>query len=342
MSRERRTLEPYTVDPSLKSALRGATVWLDDECCAADSSLTIDDGSFGRREAWLTWASEEAFDDFKSRLTNGAYDTGIHPQWMRLVVVARTGSLKVAEKLIDVGLDDLDNLPRTVRLDRHPPDGRRFVFRTGHHGAIVDAYVALSPHWTPDSPVERRLPKRPATWLARATFRLDARHTAALFHPRALDDAKREELGLPPGTVRYIDLRGQDLLQPIEGTPDVDVWVDEEVLAAVSASHTSAPALLFQRQLMLDFVASVVFEYSRQVHATAPASVDDSEDDFRASLIGKVVDLVLRGDTASGADNERRARALQQCQSSPAKVVARAEDALGLREGIGKALRVIA
>ena len=342
MSRERRTLEPYTVDPSLRSALREATVWLDGECCAAGSSLSIDDGSFGRREVRLTWASEEALDDFKSRLTNGAYATGIHPKWMRLVVVARTGSLKVAEKLIDIGLDDLDNLPRTVRLDRHPSGGRRFVFRMGHHGAIVEAYVALSPDWAPDSPVERRLPKRPATWLARATFRLDARHTAALFHPRALDDAKREELGLPPGTVRYIDLRGQDLLQPIEGTPDVDVWVDEEVLAAISASHTSAAAVLFQRQLMLDFVASVVLEYSRAVHATGPAPDDDSGDDFGASLIGKVVDLVLRSDSASEDERELRARVLRQCQSSPAKVVARAEDALGLREGIGKALRVIA
>lgn len=342
MSRERRTLEPYTVDLSLKSALREVTVWLDGECCAAGSSLSIDDGSFGRREALLTWASEEAFDEFKSRLTNGAYATGIHPQWMRLVVVARTGSLKVAEKLIDIGLDDLDNLPRTARLDRHPPEGRWSVFRMGHHGAIVDAYVALSPDWAPHSPVERRLPKRSATWLARATFRLDARHAAALFHPRALDDAKREELGLPSGTVRYIDLRGQDLLQPIEGTPDVDVWVDEEVLAAVSASHTSAAAVLFQRQLMLDFVGSVVFEYSRTVQAAAPAAVDDSDDDFRASLIGKVVDLVLRSDTALEDDKERRVRLLRQCQSSPAKVVARAEDALGLREGTGKALRVIA
>ncbi len=331
MSRERRTIRPYTDAFAFTSALNEATVWLDDLRCAAGSSLTVDDGSFVRREVRVIWAAEDEFDQFRKQLNDAAWAVGVHPRWLRLVVVARTGSLKLAERLFEYQLDNLEGLERSIRLDVHPSGGRRHVFCAGSHGAVVDAYVALSTDWTAALPAERRLPKRAASWLARATFRLDAKAVSALFHPRPLDDAKRIELGLPHGTLRYIDLRGEDVQEAIDGTPDVDVWVDEDVLAALSASNASSAALCFQRQLVLDFVCAVVFEYANSTAVSSDAI--GSYDDVKDSLIGKVVQL-----TAKPMDEERE-RTLRQCREKPAYVVAQAEDALGLREGVNKALR---
>ncbi|WP_419943816.1 hypothetical protein [Candidatus Poriferisodalis sp.] len=195
----------------------------------------------------------------------------------------------------------------------------------------MDAYVALSPDWMAALPVERRLPKRANSWLARATFRLDAKAASAMFHPRPLDDAKRMELGLPLDTLRYIDLRGEDVQEAIDGTPDVDVWVDEEVLAVLSASSTSAAALYFQRQLVLDFVGAVAFEYAKG--AVTSSDTTACYDDLKDSLIGKLVQL------AAEPNDEARDRMLRQCREEPARVVARAEHVLGLRDGVSKSLR---
>lgn len=331
MSRERRTVRPYTVDSALASTLNEATVWLDELCCGAGSSLTVEDGSFIRSEVRVVWAVEDEFDRFRRQLTDAAWATGVHPQWLRLVVVARTGSLKLAEKLLDCQLDGLDGLDRSVRLDAHPNGGRRSVFCADSHGTVVDAYIALSPDWTTASPAERRLPKRANSWLARATYRLDAKSAAAMFHPRSLDDAKRVELGLPLDTLRYIDLRGVDVQEAIDGTPDVDVWVDEDVLAALSASNTSAAALYFQRQLVLDFVSAVAFDYAQGVGASSDAAA--AYDDLKDSLIGKVVQLTAE------PDDESRDRMLRQCRQEPARLVARAEHVLLLRDGVNKSLR---
>ncbi|MCY3849671.1 MAG: hypothetical protein OXF75_02575 [Acidimicrobiaceae bacterium] len=331
MSREKRTIRPYTVASGLSSAFKSTEVRLgDDLSCSAGSSLTVDDGTFTRREVWVEWTTESEFDRFCRRLTNAAADTGVHPRWLRLVVVARTGSLKLAEKLLDHGLDRLDDIERCTRLDLDPGGERRPVFCAGTHGTVVDAYVALSPDWTSGSLVERRLPKRAASWLARATFRLEASAQAAvLFQPRPLTEAKREELGLPQGTLRFIDLGGQDLEEAIEGTPDVDVLVDEGTLTALNANRTSAAAVFFQRQLLLDFVSAVVFEYARSADSGTITLYEDVKD----SLIGKVVQLIAE------PNDEARDRTLRQCRSDPARLVALAEDVLRLREGVNQLFR---
>ena len=333
MSREKRTIRPYTVGSALRSALKSTEVRLgDDLSCAAGSSLTVDDGTFTRREVRIVWATESEFDRFRSRLTNAAADNGVHSRWLRLVVVARTGSLKLAEKLLDHGLDRIDDMERLTRLDLDPVGARRPVFCAGAHGTVVDAYVALSPDWTSGSLAERRLPKRAASWLARATFRLEASAKAAvLFQPRPLTDAIRQERRLPKGTLRFIDLGGQDLTEAIEGTPDVDVLVDGDTLTAINANGTSAAAVFFQRQLLLDFVSAVVFEYARVSDKSTSASYEDVKD----SLIGKVVQLIAE------PNDQARDLVLRECRSDPARLVALAEDALHLREGVDKMFRAV-
>ena len=333
MSREKRTIRPYTVGSALRSSLDETEVLLDDDLsCKAGSSLTVDDGTFVRREVRLVWAAEGDFDRFWTKLTNAALETGVHPRWLRLVVVARSGSLKLAEKLVDHGLERLEDLERCTRLDLDPSGARRPVFCAGTHGAVIDAYVALSPDWTSGSLAERRLPKRAASWLARATFRLEASaQAAALFRPRPLTEAMRDELRLPKGTLRFIDLKDQDLEETVEGTPDVDVLVDEDTLAALNANSASKAAVWFQRQLLLDFVNAVVFEYARS--ADSGTTTTTSFEDVKDSLIGKVVRLIAE------PNDEARDRALRQCRSDPARLVAWAEDVLHLREGVNKLFR---
>ncbi len=331
MSREKRTLRPYTVDSAFQSALNGAMVWLDDQCCEAGSSLAVDDNDFVRHGVHLVWAVEGEFDRFRKQLTNAAWATGIHPKLLRLVVVARTGSLKLADKLLDRSLGEIEDLDRSVRLDMLPRGNRRPVFCAGTHGAVVDAYVALSPDWTAPVAAERRRPKRAASWLARATFRLDASSKVPLFHPRPLDDKKRTELGLPVGTLRYIDLRDEDVTRAIEGAPTVEVWVDEGVLASIDANPKSAVAVYFQRQLILDFVSAVVFRFAAERPEDPVVSM--SFDEVKESLIGKVVELT------ADPNEEARDRALRECRAEPARAFALAEDKFGLRDGLGKAFR---
>lgn len=326
MSSESRVLRPFEVDERLKGALGRARFSYGNLQCAADESVTVEDGSFGMRSALIEWAGEDDFAQFKRDLVQGAERTGIDKSLLCLAVTARSGYLKTCDLVWCCSLDDLDGLERRVPIDQKAHGSRWDAFRAETHGAVVDAYVARRQAGKP-SP---RRPSRKGAWLAHASFRINCKSDSELFRPQPLDDDSRQNLGLPEKTMVFVEIdSAESVTAPLTEGEVPTLWVDKQLLSDLDARATSPVANHVQRQLVIDFIAGVVSEFSRLPPEEKSASYDEIKD----SLMGRIVRFL----TAGGAGAECEAM-LRTCRDDPRRAVAQAEDAVDLLAAARKSL----
>ena len=326
MSSESRLLRPFRIDKRLEGALRNTEFSYGDRRCKAGEHVLIEDRTFGMRLPILQWSSEEHFEDFKRDLALGAVEMGIHESHLCLAVTARSGYLKLCERVYYHPLDDLDRLDRKVRLGEAPDGSRRQVFCAESHGAVVDAYIALR---RPINVAPLR-PSRTAAWFAHASFRVECESEPDLFRPQPLDDDSRQKLGLAQETVRFLELDASNLTLPLAEGDVPTFWVDEQLLTGLDRQGGSAVAQHFQRHLALDFVVGVILEFARNADEDEVASYED----IRDSLIGRVARLLA----GTRADDSQRDSRLRLCRTNPGRAVALAEHAVGLRSAALKSL----
>ena len=326
MSSESRVLRPFNVDKRLEEALRLAQFSYGDLRCAAGERVLVEDGRFGMRPPILEWCPEQHFAQFKRDLALGAVDTHIDKALLCLAVTARSAYLKMCELVYCHPLSDLERLERRVRLDHGPDGSRRRVFCAETHGAVVDAYIALR------RPVKPRpfTPSRSGAWFGRASFRIECQSDAELFRPQPLDDEERARLGLADGAMRFLELDADSLTVPLTEADVPTLWVDEQLLTDLDRHGRSAVAQHIQRQLALDVIAGVVFEFARSRDEDATMLYEDLKD----SLIGKVVRLLA----GTRADDAQRDNMVKRCRNDPRWAIAHAEDAVGLRASALKSL----
>ena len=326
MSSESRLLRPFRIDKRLAGALRNTEFSYGDRRCKAGEHVLIEDRTFGMRLPILQWSSEEHFEDFKRDLALGAVGMGIHESHLCLAVTARSGYLKLCERVYYQPLDDLDRLDRKVRLGEAPDGSRRQVFCAESHGAVVDAYIALR---RPINAAPLR-PSRTAAWFAHASFRVECESEPDLFRPQPLDDDNRQKLGLAQETVRFLELDASNLTLPLAEGDVPTFWVDEQLLTGLDRQGGSAVAQHFQRHLALDFIVGVILEFARNADEDEVASYEDIGD----SLIGRVARLLA----GTRADDSQRDSMLRLCRKNPGRAVAWAEHAVGLRSAALKSL----
>ena len=326
MSSESRLLRPFRIDKRLEGALRNTEFSYGDRRCKAGEHVLIEDRTFGMRLPILQWSSEEHFEDFKRDLALGAVGMGIHESHLCLAVTARSGYLKLCERVYYQPLDDLDRLDRKVRLGEAPDGSRRQAFCAESHGAVVDAYIALR---RPINAAPLR-PSRTAAWFAHASFRVECESEPDLFRPQPLDDDNRQKLGLAQETVRFLELDASNLTLPLAEGDVPTFWVDEQLLTGLDRQGGSAVAQHFQRHLALDFIVGVILEFARNADEDEVASYEDIGD----SLIGRVARLLA----GTRADDSQRDSMLRLCRKNPGRAVAWAEHAVGLRSAALKSL----
>lgn len=318
MSREVRTVRPFQIGDSLDRVLEYAVLRFGADECPAGSRIQVDDADdYLRRRAELVWASEEGFENFKMSLSNAVAAIGIDPGALALLVTAATGYLKITEVVFRHPLSDLDNLPAIVNLS----DPRPKALRAGFHGANVVAYLLL----TEDIDLRPLRPWRKGTWLARAVFRLvSTSPTTSLFRLTPLDQTQRDRLGLPQGVVRYIDLGDFESIQSYDDSNLPTFYVDEDLLASLTARPNSRLSRFVQVQLVQDFIWGVL-----RSPAVQQEELDDlSWTDLEETLLGKILSLIA----GSKASDERRYALVKESKEKPDKVLALAEDAIGLRK----------
>ncbi len=317
MSREVRTVRPFQIRDSLDRVLESAVLRFGADECLAGSRIQFDDvDDYRRRRAELAW-HQEGFDYFKTSVSDAVEEIGIDPGALALLVTAATGYLKITEVVFRHPLSDLDNLSAIVNLS----DPRPKALRTGFHGAKVVAYLLL----TEDIDPQPLRPWRKGTWLARAVFRLVSTSPTSLFRPTPLDQAQRDRLGLPQGVVRYLDLGDYEPQLSYDDSIPPSFYVDEDLLASLAARPNSSLSRFFQVQLVQDFIWGVL---------RSPAIQENFNDleweDLEDTLLGKILNLIA----GSNASDERRNELIKMSKTSPEKILALAEDAIGLRKEI--------
>lgn len=331
MSSEKRTIRPYLTDTRLDGLFADTVLGFGNERCAAGKSISIRD-DYERCAVTLHWAAPDHFADFVQRLREGVVGSGLRLADTCVVATARSGYLKSSSVIFRHSLDDPSALTQAPRLDVTPTGERHEVFRSATHGVTVDTYVALA-ETLPEEHRAPLVPWRVGTWLSHTRFRVSCWEDAELFRPQPLDQQRRDELGLPEGTVTFAEFDG-DVADPESDSADVcTFWVDEELLQTLDAQARSAAADLLQRWLFAEFVSSVVSHYSAGVSgASAPP---DRMDDLQGSLFGRVV-LLLAGRRASEDELDSLVRV---CAKSPTGALAIAQDRLGLRRSAISSLK---
>lgn len=323
MSFESRIVRPFHRTP-LDEILVSSSFQFGDQECEADAGITVaDPESFARSSGRIVWAPEGEFEDFKEALRRGAPDLGIEPSALGLLAVASTTYIKRSQEVYRCPLTDLESLSRVTDVT----GGERPVaLRTGFHGAVVEIYLLLL----------REVAKRPlrpwrkGTWVSRASFRLDVEKGAALFRPIPLDSEHRERLGLPAGTLRYVDLEHHDVLEPFGESEPPRFYIDADLLNELGARQQSPVALVIQAQLAHDFVAAVVHRAAVEADVSTRSWAE-----VEASLLGKV----LRYAAGSGASDDDRRLLLKQASEEPQRMLARTEHRIDIRKSLIDALK---
>lgn len=317
MNREVRTIRPFSVPAELERALESVRFSMGAATCEPNAYITIDSQEeYLRCVPALSWAeSDEAFAQFRSSVSAGIDKAGIPRSAAALLVTAYTPYLKITDNLLLRPLDQFDSLPRTVSFREERPD----ALRASTHGAVVTACVVLA------SDLERQAlkPWRKGTWLARTSFRIETESAMQVFRPTPLDDAGRERLGLPRGTVRYFSIGDHEVLSPYESSAPPEFYVDAELLALINSAPGTPGAIMLQTQLACDFIASVITDCVSRTEDLADCRWEDIKD----SMVGRIISLVS-GTRASRSDREEL---LETIHTDPFKLLARVEHALQVR-----------
>jgi len=318
VSVEARTVRPFVGIESFATVLDDVVVHFGNETCNANSSISLDlePHEYQRRSVVVQWApDEESFHSFKDALLEAADSMRVDRETLLLYVTASTPYLKRTEIVEHLSLAKLEQLDHKQLLT----DGRRAdSFRAGHHGCSLNAYVLLNENLDP-APLR---PWRKGTWLAHARFGLATQIAKSMFRPTPLDDAKRNELGLYGKTVRYFHMGDHDPLVSYDDQPEKPVlYVDENLLAELSANASHPSSISTQLQLALDFMAAVIHDASRR-EELGTVSIEDLAD----SLLGRVLRV------AAGPRDSDRERLLALVRSDPGKAVARAEHTVDIQK----------
>jgi hypothetical protein len=221
-------------------------------------------------------SSASAFKTWKSRLRRALEEQELSANWIDLAVLLSTPKLKIVEAL-RYPLIDLDALD--LQLDLVTSDHRPVPLRTPVSGCNVEVCIVLSKSLEPVS----LKPWRQGTWLARIKFALRTDLAEPGFVPIPLTAQDRVRLGLSDDTVRFVKVEESPLERGV-GDDAVSVYVDQELLAQLTALPLSPASKSFQRQLFLDAVAAIVTSALRQSDFTTMVIGD-----LEGSIVGKLI-----------------------------------------------------
>ncbi len=309
MSSESRVIRPFDAQ-SLEHVFHAARLRCGSMECEPGKSLRWDDPTpFSAADPKLMLAPESEFDDFRRLLGTGAAEAGVDVSLLSLLVTASTSYLKITDT-VGRSLADLSVLPRVIGLA-----GMR-ASQASTSGTVVRAYVVLSK----TLPRRALKPWRKGTWLARAEFKIKTGDESSPYALVRLDDEKRKELGLRRQTMRYVDLADHNSVQPFDEGERPEFYVDANFLDELDAQANSPVGRALQAQLVVDFVTAVILDAHKRIRP------EDRYADLEDSLAGRVVRRIASR-SASGDERDKLVRWIRE---KPAKVIACAEDPIGL------------
>lgn len=330
MSRETRQIRPFDVPKTMEGLFRETRLHIGEMTIGSGRGVRSfpDPDAYESQQVALEWSEQSAFDSFRESICTGAQELDILISDLSLVVAATSGYLGTTEIVYRERLSD--DAPRDRTADLATGPRRAVALRVvGRKANRVTAYLLLNRELE-GGPLR---PWRLGTWLARCEFRIAVELPADLFRPEPLTEKERHRLGLPHGTVRYVDWDSYDPAAPFDPDTPPRMYVDEEVLTAVSEASRSPLGRMMQKQLVTDFMCSLLREVREKPDGWQNKGWEALED----SLLGRVVRYLEGGATASPEDYDRRLH--QIAGDDPGHQVAWVESRLDVRADLLSTLR---
>lgn len=295
MTSETRVLRPFESVSALEEFIGSITLDVGGEEVEPDARITLDESLYRHVSVAVRLPHRgRGLTEALIAIDEGLMGIGLDGDQVLFVVNLYSSFLKISEYVHRSRLSDLMSEDGLISLTDEGP--RPTPLRTAHSGCRVEVAAVLATQLEPQ--VGR--PWRRGTWLARSRFTISCDVDYAGFTARPMDLEQKATLGLPQGATRYVAL--PDDVDPIGDTvtPDVvELWVDAELLATMSARPTAPVSAALQRQLFCD-VFSVVTTAAR-----TRAEFDDlSWSDVSSSLLG----LLIRGLVGREKNDDERKR----------------------------------
>lgn len=291
--REFRTLRPYENVDGVQELMDGLTLVYGETEIISGATRTIEAGDYIHRIPELRWLplSEEdeatpeqkIWDSFHRRLKNSVEKTGVATDDVMVIITASTSYLKIAETIWIGTLQEF----RSASKDGDQPhlalvgDPRPRPFQTPKGGCVVEVSVMLAKQLPKES--QSRKPWRKGTWLGRARFTVSTDTGEIGFTPKPMDNATRDQLGVPRGTLRYTEM--PDTLDPSEGAVEIEYYVDIDLLDEAQNNPRSDGARAFLNQMAIDVVRALVVKANREIFENGVSSPSEIQGSLCARLI---------------------------------------------------------
>lgn len=242
---------------------------------------------------------------------------------LEFVVIASSPFLKIVDFIERKPLRDLAAIGAMVDVSGNP---RCDALLSPNAGCDIDVMFGLSQP-------KKKAPLRPwrrGTWLSRISFSISTEQALTGFTPRPMDAAKKKDLGIAPSTARYITMSSSPLDESVT-EDDVEMWIDADLLAQMSAMPKSKGSIALQRQIFVDAVSAIV--YSSQLpseDADVPLLKSCAWPEIEKSLLGRVISA-LAPNSKDGAERLANQSAyLEMVRNEPAKFLTFAEHLCGV------------
>ena len=317
--REFRTLRPYENVDGVQELMDGLTIVYGETEIISGATRSIEAGAYINAIPELRWLplSEEdqakpeqkIWDSFHRRLKASVEKTGVETDDALVIITASTSYLKIAETIWSGTLQQFRSASKDgdqigLKLDGDPRPG---PFQTPKGGCMVEVSVILAKQLRKAS----GKPWRKGTWLGRARFIVCTDTGEIGFTPKPMDDALRDQLNLPRGTLRYVEM--PSTLDPSEGAVEIEAYVDIDLLNDVQNNPRSIGALAFQYQLAIDVTRTLVIKANRELAGRQEVS---SPSEIADSLCARLITAAARTERGD-RDHDREAILFNYIKNQP-------------------------
>jgi hypothetical protein len=329
MGLEQREIRPFESVELLDDLCEGMRLIVGDQSVMPDSGLILEEDVYLRSGVRLRLAKDA--ESLRELIATLAGESGASPLGaldltiadLEFVVISTSWFLRIVDIVDRRPLAELSSSSLLVDVSGSP---RRKSLRSPNAGCEIVAMISLATSH-PKKPLR---PWRAGTWLARSSFSLSTAQSFNGFTPKPMDAAKKIELGLPNACTRFITMGKVSPLDEDTNEDSLELYVDEGLLASMSAMPRSKASKALQQQLFIDSVTAVARAARENRSDDVPDLNTCAWSDIEKSLIGKVITALAPKSTDAAELEKSCTGLLDVLRDEPARFVAHAEALAGI------------
>jgi hypothetical protein len=326
MSTEHREIRPFDSVRLLEDFLNGMQLHVGDIALSPGESKALETDVYLRVGIGLNVGKSQS--EIEALLQKLAADETMSEldltvDDLEFVVVASSPFLKIVDFIERSPLSELVAIGAMIDVSGDP---RCDALLSPNSGCDIDVMICLS---RPKKKAPLR-PWRRGTWLSRISFSISTEQALTGFTPRPMDAAKKKELGIAPSTARYITMSSSPLDEGVS-EDEVEMWIDADLLAQMSAMPKSKGSMALQRQIFVDAVSAIIYSAQKPSDdADVPLLKSCTWPDIEKSLLGRVISALAPNSKDPAERLLNQTAYLEMVRNDPAKFLTFAEHLCGV------------